>query len=163
MKILNLILLLLLSAQLIAKENRALGNITVDDYYEKNMSLPQLIPNDYWVLIVLDGNLSSSHEYLYAIQKQKIDMSKTIILLLNSTDSKERFFQKYQKTIQAYSWANTKGNEILTQLNISATPVTLGMHKDKVRWQNSGFPQNPQSSTLFGKQLNNWIKKEVIK
>ena len=94
--------LILFSGYSSSNEIRSVNELIVDDYYESQIKLGLLRPQDYWVLIVIDSNLSSSHEYLKQLQDQKTEMSATIIVLLNSEDSKETFYNKYHASLQPY-------------------------------------------------------------
>ena len=156
-----LLLILIFAGISFAEENRKVNKMIVDDYFENQIALKLLAPQNYWLLIVLDGNLSSSHDYLKQMLDQKTDMSATIIVLLNSEDSKETFYNKYHASLQPYSWVNAKGSDVFKQMNISATPVAFGMHKDSVKWQNSGLPNNFAEALLITKQIKNWINHKV--
>lgn len=162
-KYLSLFLVLIFSGYSSSNEVRNVNELIVDDYYERQINLGLLGPQDYWVLIVIDGNLDTSHEYLKQLQHQKTNMSSTIIVLLNSNTSKEQFHSKYHASLQPYSWVNAKASDVFKQINISATPVVFGMNKDTVMWQNSGVPNNFDEASMLSKQIESWIIQKVKK
>ena len=161
--LLVLVLPLILTTPTLAKESRKINKLIVDDYYENQMQLSLLAPQDYWVLVVVDSNLSSSHNYIRQLQQQKVDLSSAVIVLLNSNDSKEVFYKKYHTSLQPYSWVNAQGSDVLTQMKISATPVIIGMHKDVIKWQNSGQLNSFDEVKQLSKQLKSWTNQKVGK
>ncbi len=136
------------------KTYHSIEDVIVEDNNLGLSRLTQWAPDNHWVLIIVNKNLNNSHQMLELLNVTNLNLDKTVILVIGNLTHEETF-EQYKKKLNVNAWIDLKESKILKQLNLSATPVVLGIVNKEINWKINGLPSKIDFNGTIS-QINKW-------
>lgn len=147
--------LLAVSVSASAKAGASIAEkLTVNDGRRKPISLGKLLPNKRTVLLVIDPNASSSHEFLNDLRATGYDGHGAMVLELASEDPNAMAGTLVER-LPGAEWVSGSMRESLESLRLSGTPAIYGLDdRHEISWRR--MARSGEADTLALRILN-WV------
>jgi hypothetical protein len=151
--------LALWAAIAVAGGPRALPSLALSDPAGAAVTEATLAQSVPWVLLVVDADKHLTTTVLPRFQKKDGDWAgKLVVVAAGSPAAFERMVAQNAK-LAGVRWTRDTSGRLLEQLDLSGTPVLLGIRAGNViAWQIASVPEAPEKAQAL---VANWIAKAV--
>ncbi len=134
---------------------------------ESQVSVEQLNPAGYWLMVYIDLRSKACQNMLTQIQTltaptvsatgetapAKLDPAKLVFVALHASGAQLSQFQLNYPGMAAATWTHDSQNAAANALGVRGTPHFFGMHESLQRWQYAGTPADSELPSM----LTTWV------
>ncbi|MEO8671996.1 MAG: hypothetical protein ABI411_11830 [Tahibacter sp.] len=137
-----------------APAERNIAGVQVDGVgRESTVSLADLKPDNRWVVIVLDAHRLGSVAYVNSLRSSGYEGKNAIVLIVGDSAGAIAL-SKRRALLPDARWVAARAGAGMKALNLSGTPVVLGIELDHVVWQESGMPLHAGDLAV---RISDWV------